>query len=1175
MTALPFSAFRSLPHLLGMVLSLLLLAGQSCGQDAPAAPTGVRVSLSHLADDITGVMVSWTDNSADETSFQVYLTSVSQSVPMSHLATAPANATQTHLRLDAAFFPPDATLYCWVAAANDSGFSEYSSVGTIANHASLQVHEPPADLVVTASSSNTIRIEWSDRSNSEEYTEIWARDTGVRDRGYELLAQVLWNVTTHDMEDYLQPGRTYELALRTSRSAGVRHNSEVFHSLFSEPVTFAMPGIHSDSPPPPPSNLSLAAFADATSHGFGVYFDDNATDETSYEIQSRASDASDDTFATLGTIPGTLGANLGVGALIGGHSEDTSCVFRVRAVRGNGPFAIVSEFSESCGAVASALDAPTNLRTSAPSTDGRVQLFWSDNATEETGYQIEFRLGGSGDFTSLGIIDSPECSRYQVDGGIGGFTPGAMVQFQVRAVRGGLPASGPSNVATVTIPAAPFQKPANLVATVSGEATVHLTWKDNSSVESNFQLLAREAGAAEYQVIATPAANATSASVTMTPGLVYEFALAAVHAHSGEEVLSELTEAAQCQLPFHAPSDLLAVAATDRQINLRWVDNSTSETGYAIYCKRNTDSAFQICGVVSASQTSFSTSHVDAAGRLPLEPNTTYLFEVRAYAGLSGDLAVSNPAVVDSMAVRTFATTGSAMTKDGVTAALAPPMLVNQSFSHPFTVTQGQAAISSSHILGPLPPGIVYDSVTRTLSGTPTACGPYTPTLVVKWANGWTSAQTIHLRPHFRPGPPVVKTPIADHALTLGDSPLSIPLEFAFSDPDAESAVALQITGADGTPGSRRITIILNDSVTPLTVANFRSYLLNGSDGYMGSVFHRLVPDFVLQGGAFRSAPQPTAHPSGLASITKLSPIQNEPGLPNIAGTVAMAKMSSDPHSATSDFFFNLADNSASLDRQNEGFSVFARVSQPSVAALMELAALPQETTEAGHAVPVIPAESPAAEPEASQLVRVDAISTDVPVLVDHRATSSDQGVATASISGTDLSLSPVAPGTSTISLQVSDLDGNQLKAPLTFEVTVNNTLSNWATTEGLTSGQTGPTDDPDFDGRKNLLEYALMSSPGTANGSAEPALNTITDGADKKATITFKVRKFAALTYAVEGSSDLTTWTPVWTSTSGFAGPAVSASVNNADHTLVTIKDSVPYSDTTPRFLQLKVTAP
>jgi hypothetical protein len=101
------------------------------------------------------------------------------------------------------------------------------------------------------------------------------------------------------------------------------------------------------------------------------------------------------------------------------------------------------------------------------------------------------------------------------------------------------------------------------------------------------------------------------------------------------------------------------------------------------------------------------------------------------------------------------------------------------------------------------------------------------------------------------------------------------------------------------------------------------------------------------------------------------------------------------------------------------------------------------------------------------------------------------------------------------------------------------------------------------------------MSSPGTANGTAEPALNTVTDGADKKATITFKVRKFAALTYTVEGSSNLTTWTPVWTSTSGFAAPAVSSSVNNADHTLVTIKDSVPYSDTTPRFLQLKVTAP
>jgi cyclophilin family peptidyl-prolyl cis-trans isomerase len=1113
----------------------------------------------------------------------------------------------------------------------------------------------------------------------------------------------------------------------------------------------------------------VAAFVDASngnSNSFGVYFDDNSTDELGFEFQHKVLGASDTTFASLGVLNGATGLNLGYGTPISGYAAASARDFRVRALRGNGPFAVASAFTATVGATHASFIAPTDLRVTAPANDGKVQLFWADNATTETGYQIEFREGTSGVFTSLGTINSTDFSRYQSAGGIGGFDPGSTLQFQIRAVGLGAP-SAYSNLATITIPAAlsaptgltvtvlgegsvkldwtdpttneggfiiqarflpsgtffdtdvlvnsapadftatartrtlalpttllypgvsyefrvmaafvpvtgsqinsppsnvvtatvPFNAPTNFTATVSGESTVNFAWTDNSAVESKFYILAKESGATQYTVLASPAANATSLSVpNVIPGLTYDFAVVSVYVRAAnDEIESTLSNVVSRSLPFNAPTGLSAVAATDRQINLTWTDNSTAESGYIIYCKLSTDSSFQPCGVVAPNVTTFSTKFLDAGAGTPLEPNTAYQFEVRAFAGLSLALAQSNPAFVNSNAVRTSATTGSVTTKDGVTADLSPTMVVNQAFSHTFAATQGQSSIASSSLTGALPAGVTYNSVTRILSGTPTARGSFTPTLTVNWSNGWSSTQTIHLRPYFQPGRPVVATPIAAHTLNVGDSPLSIPLAATFSDPDTESAVAISLPAANGTPGGRSITIILNDTVTPITVANFRSYLNNATDGYNGSIFHRLVQGFVLQGGAFRSSPLSGASSNSLVGVTKLAAIQNEPGLPNIAGTLAMAKQAGNPHSATTDFFFNLADNTSNLDFQNEGFSVFGRVAQPSLATLSALAALPlppaaasnqpanyqvlinpvvvtSNTTSGSTTVvpasfasivagmgisgPGIPANTfvnsvngttnitisnaatangtgvslsygestpfssmpynaataPAPPIDASKLVRINSVTSSVPVLSGHSATSSSTGVATASLSGTNLSLTPVAPGASTISLQVTDLDGNQLQVPLTFQVTVNNTLSNWATTEGLTSGQNGPTDDPDLDGRKNLLEYALMSSPGTANGTAEPALNTVTDGADKKATITFKVRKFAALTYTVEGSSNLTTWTPVWTSTSGFAVPAVSASVNNADHTLVTIKDSVPYSDTTPRFLQLKVTAP
>lgn len=1350
------------------VLTIVCFASSRADGQAPTPPTVTSASYSYVAADTTGFLVNWTDLSSNETQFKVYVNSSNNSVTSTHIATVGANTTRAHFYINPAFFPTGSTLYFWVASANASGTSAFSSVTTATNAGNI-THNPPSNLVVTVPAANTIRLNWTDNSNYEEYTEVWARDTGVGGSVSQFLAEIPWNVTEQDLYYYLQPGRSYELTVRTVQRVGNYNNNNFSYFVSNPPVTFTMPGTYNATPPTPPSNLSVAAFVDATngnSNSFGVYFDDSSTDETGFEFQHKVLGASDTTYASLGVLNGATGLNLGLGTSISGYAAASARDFRVRALRGNGPFAVASTFTATVGATHASFNAPTDLRVTAPANDGKVQLFWADNATTETGYAIEFREGTSGAFTSLGTINSTDFSRYQNAGGIGGFDPGSILQFQIRAVGSGAP-SAYSNLATITIPAAlaaptgltaivlgegsvkldwtdpttneggfiiqarflpsgtffdtdvlvnsapadftatartrtltlpttllypgvsyefrvmaayvpvtgsqinsppsnvvtanvPFNAPTNFTATVSGESTVNFAWTDNSSVESKFYILAKESGATQYTVLASPAANATSLSVpNVIPGLSYDFAVVSVYVRAADdEIESALSNVVSRSLPFNSPTGLSAVAATDRQINLTWTDNSTSETGYIIYSKLSTDSSFQPCGVVAPNVTTFSTKFLDSGAGTPLEPNTAYQFEVRAFTGLSLALAQSNPAFVDSSAVRTSATTGSVTTKDGVTSDLSPPMVVNQAFSHTFAATQGQSAISSSSLTGSLPAGVTYNSATRTLSGTPTARGSFTPTLTVNWSNGWSSTQTIHLRPYFQPGRPVVATPIAAHTLSVGDSPLSIPLAATFSDPDTESAVAINLPAANGTPSGRSITIILNDSVTPVTVGNFRAYLNNATDGYGGSIFHRLVQGFVLQGGAFRSSPLSGASSNSLVGVTKLAAIQNEPGLPNIAGTLAMAKQAGNPHSATTDFFFNLADNTSNLDFQNEGFSVFGRVAQPSLATLSALAALPlppaaasnqpanyqvlinpvvvtSNTTSGSTTVvpasfasivagmgisgPGIPANTfvnsvngttnitisnaatangtgvslsygestpfssmpynavtaPAPPIDASKLVRIDSVTSSVPVLSGHSATSSSAGVATASVSGTDLTLSPVAPGSSTISLQVTDLDGNQLQVPLTFEVTVNNTLSNWAATEGLISGQNGPTDDPDLDGRKNLFEYALMSSPSTANGSAEPALNTVTDGADKKATITFKVRKFAALTYTVEGSSNLTTWTPVWTSTSGFAAPAVSSSVNNADHTLVTIKDSVPYSDTTPRFLQLKVTAP
>ncbi len=139
------------------------------------------------------------------------------------------------------------------------------------------------------------------------------------------------------------------------------------------------------------------------------------------------------------------------------------------------------------------------------------------------------------------------------------------------------------------------------------------------------------------------------------------------------------------------------------------------------------------------------------------------------------------------------------------------------------------------------------------------------------------------------------------------------------------------------------IDIALTDTATPLTVANFLGYVRRGQ--YDGSFFHRLATGFVLQGGGFAWNDATTPK---LTTVTAQPPVLNEYSAtrPNVRGTVAMAKVGASPptqtsiNSATNQWFINLKDNTTILNEsQNGGFTVFGRVTTPSMAVVDILAA--------------------------------------------------------------------------------------------------------------------------------------------------------------------------------------------------------------------------------------------
>lgn len=116
------------------------------------------------------------------------------------------------------------------------------------------------------------------------------------------------------------------------------------------------------------------------------------------------------------------------------------------------------------------------------------------------------------------------------------------------------------------------------------------------------------------------------------------------------------------------------------------------------------------------------------------------------------------------------------------------------------------------------------------------------------------------------------------------------------------------------------ITLELDAEKAPVTVANFIEYVNSGH--FDGTIFHRVIPGFVIQGGGLES---------GMKEKPTQAPIENEAdnGLKNVTGSICMAR-TNDPHSATSQFFINLKDNQF-LDHtekspQGWGYAVFGQV---------------------------------------------------------------------------------------------------------------------------------------------------------------------------------------------------------------------------------------------------------
>ena len=360
------------------------------------------------------------------------------------------------------------------------------------------------------------------------------------------------------------------------------------------------------SPPAAPSNLMATA---TSSSQINLSWTDSASNESGFRIE-RSPDGT--AFAEIATV----GANVTSYANTG-LTAATQYWYRVRAYNGTGTSSYAGPTSATTLAPAVSPAAPTNLMATATSSS-QINLSWTDNASNESGFRIERSPDGTA-FAEIATVGANVTSYANT-----GLTAATQYWYRVRAYNGTGTSSyaGPTSVTTLAAAVSPAA-PTNLTATATSSSRINLSWTDNANNESGFRIERSPDGTA-FAEIATVGANVTSyANTGLTAATQYSYR---VRAYNGTGTSSyagptSVTTLAAGVSPA-SPTNLMATAASTSRINLSWTDNANNESGFRI--ERSPDgTAFAEIATVGANATSYANTGLTAA--------TQYWYRIRAY----------------------------------------------------------------------------------------------------------------------------------------------------------------------------------------------------------------------------------------------------------------------------------------------------------------------------------------------------------------------------------------------------------------------------------------------------------------------------------------------------------------------------------------------------------------
>ncbi len=548
-------------------------------------PTGVRITPVSS----TGVDLSWTDQAIYEQSFQVQVKQAGTPARFRTKTTADRNATTASVDGLAASTSYKFRVRARVVNAAANFRWESSEDVTI-----TMPPPAPSGAAAVAAGSTSATVTWTDESTDETGFVVETRRAGSE---WSAAGRAGADEVSADVFG-LAPGTTIEFRVRAA------HETNGLSSP-SDTATLTMP-------PPPPSGLtaSLAGAGSVT-----LAWTDESTDETGFVVEYKRS--GDSNWTTWGTEAPANGQTLTLTGLTAGESYE----FRVRARKGT------ELSSPSAVAVVETIGAPAAASALAATADGATtaDLAWTDNASDETGFDVQYRPAGAGAWTTASTVAADSTSA-----AVTGLSAGRRYEFRVVAKNAH--GTTPSGVVALTMPP---RAPTGLEGRPDGSTTVELAWTDNARGETGYRVDWRAAGSATWT--ASPAADPNAGAYTvegLTASTAWEFRVVALSA-AGDSPGATLT----LTTPPAPPGGVAVSEAGPTSAALTWTDNSSDETGFVVEYRLFRSRSW----TTYATEAAANATTITVAG---LASGETYGFRVYAKHGVNGLSSPSDEAVL-------------------------------------------------------------------------------------------------------------------------------------------------------------------------------------------------------------------------------------------------------------------------------------------------------------------------------------------------------------------------------------------------------------------------------------------------------------------------------------------------------------------------------------------------